>query len=108
MTPKKQNPITAGIEALAERQPAKLIPFPIGRRRKLIQRVALAMKRKASNEAANDYLASQMTIQAKAMKRNGMELGVMRKQLHALEAAVRTELWRLIFGPSPNDGSDAA
>jgi Family of unknown function (DUF6074) len=108
MTPEKQNHITAGIKASAERQSAKLIPFPIGRRRNLIQRIALAMKRKPSNEAANQYLASQMTIQAKAMKRRGMDVGVMRKQLVALEAAVRTELWRLILGrPSP-DGDNAA
>jgi hypothetical protein len=77
-------------------------------RRKLVKRIALAMKRKPSNTAGNDYLARQMTIQAKAMKRKGMEYGVMKKQLHALEAAVRTELWRLILGrPSP-DGDDAA
>jgi hypothetical protein len=108
MKPKEQRSVVEPGMGSAERKSAKLIPFPIGRRRKFVQRIALAMKRKPSNEAANEYLASQMTIQAKAMKRKGMELGVMRKQLHALEAAVRTELWRLILGlPSP-DGDDAA
>jgi Family of unknown function (DUF6074) len=108
MTPEKEKPATGKISASPKRETAELIPFPIGRRRKLVGRIALTMKRKPSNKAANEYLAAQMTIQAKAMKRKGMEYGVMRKQLCALEAAVRTELWRLILGrPSP-DGDDAA
>ena len=108
MTREKQNPAADEVAASAGRQSAKLIPFPIGRRRKLVERIALAMKRKPSNKAANEYLAGQMTIQAKAMKRKGMEYATMKKQLHALEAAARTELWRLILGrPSP-DGDDAA
>jgi uncharacterized protein DUF6074 len=108
MTPEKQNPAAAQVKASVNRESAKLIPFPIGRRRKLVTRIALAMKRKSSNQAADDYLVAQMAIQAKAMKRKGMEHWVMRKQLCALEAAVRTELWRLILGrPSP-DGDDAA
>jgi hypothetical protein len=108
MTPDKQNPVGKRDEPRAERQSAKLIPFPIGRRRKLIQRIALAMKRKSSDKAANEYLTSQMTIQAKAMKRKGMDVGTMRQQLVALEAAVRTELWRLILGRPLPDGDDAA
>jgi Family of unknown function (DUF6074) len=108
MTPEKQNPAADQADASAGREPAKLIPFPIGRRRKLVQRIALAMKRKPSNKAADDYLAAQMAVLIKAMKRKGMDAGIMRKQMHALEAAVRTELWRLILGrPSPN-GDDAA
>jgi Family of unknown function (DUF6074) len=108
MTPEKQASGPDPGKASSERLSAKLIPFPIGRRRELVQRIALAMKRKPSNEAANGYLASQMTIQARVMSRKGMEMGVMRKQLHALEAAVRAELWRLIFGTPSPDGSDAA
>jgi len=107
MTPEKETPAAGQIKASANRESAKLIPFPIGRRRKLVRRIALAMKRKPSNRAANEYLAVQMTIQAKAMKRKGMEYGLMRKQLHALEAAVRTELWRLVLG-RPSDGDDGA
>jgi hypothetical protein len=106
MTPEKQSPSAKPEKVPTERPSAKLIPFPIGRRRKLVERIALAMKRKPSNKAANEYLASQMTIQAKAMKRKGMDMDMMRKQLHALEAAVRTELWRLILGRP--DGDDAA
>jgi hypothetical protein len=108
MAPEKQSPSAKPEKVPTERPSAKLIPFPIGRRRKLVGRIALAMKRKPSNKAADDYLVAQMAIQAKAMKRKGMEYGVMRKQLCALEAAVRTELWRLILGrPSPG-GDDAA
>jgi hypothetical protein len=107
MTPGKQSPLAKPENVPTERPSAKLIPFPIGLRRKLVGRIALAMKRKPSNKAANEYLAAQMTIQAKAMKRKGVEYGLMRKQLLALESAVRTELWRLILG-RPSDGDDAA
>jgi Family of unknown function (DUF6074) len=108
MTPEKQNSLTGHVETPAGHQTVKLIPFPIGRRRKLVKRIALAMKRKPSNKAADEYLVTQMAIQANAMKRKGMEYGVMRKQLCALEAAVRTELWRLILGRPSLDGNDAA
>jgi hypothetical protein len=108
MTPEKRTSSPGSNKVATERQSAKLIPFPIRRRRRLIQRIALAMKRKPSNEAANEYLADQMTVQGRAMRRRGMDMGLIRKQLLAMEAAVRTELWRLILGrPSPN-GDDAA
>ena len=108
MTPDKHKPRGDDVaEPPVERPTAKLILFPIGRRRKLIQRIALAMKRKPSNKAANEYLADQMTVQGKAMRRKGMDMGLIRKQLLAMEAAVRTELWRLILG-RPGDGDDAA
>jgi hypothetical protein len=104
MTPEKQS---APAKAPADRPPVRLVLFPIARRRKFIQRIALAMKRKPSNKAANEYLALQMTIQAKAMRQKGMDLGLIRKQLHGLEVAVRTELWRLILGSPSSDGDDA-
>lgn len=65
MTPEKQNPAADHAEVSPGREPVKIIPFPIGRRPKLIKRIALAMKRKPSNAAANDYLAGQMTIRSR-------------------------------------------
>jgi excisionase family DNA binding protein len=92
MTPEIQASASGSSKVATERQSAKLIPFPIGCRRKLIQRIALAMKRKPSNKAANEYLADQMTIQGRAMRRQGMDMGLIRKQLLALEAAA--PVWR--------------
>jgi len=77
-----------------------IILFPVLARRAFIRKIAAAMKRKRSDDAAEAYLADELRRYAHQLWKRGCSSPAIRRELCALEPAVRGDLWRLMFGPS--------
>jgi hypothetical protein len=84
-------------------RPAQLLAFPI-LRTGLVDKIARAMKRRHSDEAAEEYLARELRRQTREMWASGLPPAVVRREIRALEPAIRGALWRLIFGPLSGAG----
>jgi hypothetical protein len=82
----------------AQRPEAELIPFPLGRRRDLVGKVAEQMLSRPLREAEL-HLREQMGRQIRAMQRKGFRDHVVEREVRSLEAAIRTELWHLVLRP---------
>ena len=72
---------------------AVLLPFPRSRDVAFVRRHADHLRSCRSPEAADRYLEHQLRIQAQTMTRKGLELWVVEYEIHALEAAIRRELY---------------
>lgn len=86
-----------GPKAPAPPPRAQMIPFPIGRRRAFVARLAeqVASRPAAAGEA---HLLQQLKRQGEVLRRKGVPTKAIEGELRALTAAVRTELWRLLLG----------
>jgi hypothetical protein len=84
-------------------RPAHLLAFPI-LRTGLVDKIARSMKRRHSDEAAEEYLARELRRQTREMWASGISPAVVRREIRALEPAIRGALWRLIFGPLSGTG----
>jgi hypothetical protein len=85
--------------------PSKIVPFPIARRGGFITKLARQMLARPV-DAAEMHLSQQLRRQAQVLSRKGIPDVLIWRELHALEAAVRSELWRRVLGaPSPAGGS---
>ena len=83
---------------------ATVTQFPVLARRAFIARIAAAMRRKRSDDAAETYLAGELRRYRRDRQAQGIPSTIIKQELHALEPAVRGELWRLIFGPLSGTG----
>jgi hypothetical protein len=72
-----------------------ILAFPI-LKSALVNEIAVNMKRKRSSKAAERYLAKQMCRVAKEMNARGIPSATVKREVRALEPAVRGALWRLI------------
>jgi Family of unknown function (DUF6074) len=73
-------------------------------RRCSITKIAQAMKDKRTADAAENYLAGELRRFRHKLEAMGIPAEIIRRELRALEPAVRGELWRLIFGPLSGTG----
>jgi hypothetical protein len=76
---------------------AKMIPFPLNRRRSFVARLAAQVAARPA-EAGELHLLQQLDRQRDVLARKGVPEKAIERELHALSAAVRAELWQLIFG----------
>lgn len=80
---------------------ATVVPFPVTRRRAFITRLVGQVATR-SPAVGEKHLAHQLRVQAETLRRKGVAERSVRREIAALEAAVRAELWRALFGrPSP-------
>jgi hypothetical protein len=77
---------------------AHVLPFPRLRDRNYVLRHAARMAA-VSERAAEKHLATQLDVQRATMARRGIASELIEKQIHALELAIRCELWREILTP---------
>jgi hypothetical protein len=75
---------------------ALVIPFP--RQRTLIKQIAARMAAAHTVEAAERLLQKQSACFGRALRARKVSDAAVIRQLRSFEAAVRTELWRVVFG----------
>ena len=85
---------------------AQLVPFPMARRRALVQKLARQMLDR-SPAAADKHLDVELRRHRAVLERRNFAPAIVTAQLKALEAAVRTELWRLVMYPRRPTGGAA-
>lgn len=76
---------------------AKIVPFPLAKRRQLIARQA-RYAAALSTDAAERHIAQQLPTQADAMRRKGVELNLIQHELKSMETAIRKLLACAAFG----------
>ena len=69
-----------------------------------IAKIAHAMKQKRTADAAENYLAAELRRYRRDLQAMGIPREIIKRELRAMEPAVRGELWRLIFGPLSGTG----
>jgi hypothetical protein len=77
--------------------PAIVVPFPLIRRRDMIERQA----RRAAElnpDAAERHIANQLKLQGDAMRRKGVSDDLIARELSAMERAIRALLLRAATG----------
>lgn len=70
-----------------------VIPFPLARRRKMIDR-QVRYAAELNSGAAERHLRQQLQVQADAMRRKGIEEALVRHELGCMEMAIRSLLSR--------------
>ena len=70
----------------------------------VIAKIALAMKQKRTADAAENYLAAELRRYRRDLQAMGIPGEIIKRELRAMEPAVRGELWRLMFGPLSGTG----
>jgi hypothetical protein len=83
---------------MAPKTASLILPFPPARRLGLVRKLAAQMLARAPN-AAEAHLRQQLQYQYRVLRRKGIADDVARRELRALESAVRAELWRLVMMP---------
>lgn len=81
-----------------------VVPFPLVRRRAFINKIVKQVISRTP-AAGGTHLLHQLRRQAQVLRRKGIPDLLIRRELHALDAAVRAELWRAVFGGSTPGGS---
>ena len=77
---------------------ASLIPFPAARRHAFVHKLAAQMLAREPH-VAEAHLRQQLEYQCRVLRRKGIAEDVARRELRALDSAVRAELWRLVMTP---------
>lgn len=75
-----------------------VVPFPIARRRDLVEAVAAGMLKRAPAQAER-HLEFSADRQAIVLRRRGIEQSVIDEQIAVFVSAVRAEVWRLVMAP---------
>jgi hypothetical protein len=77
-------------------QSGAIIPFPLARRSAFIDRHArhIATMRP---EVGERYLDRQLRIQFENLQRRGIDLDTINREIVAMDAAIRTALWRAVI-----------
>lgn len=82
-----------------------LLLFPLSRRQALVRRLARQMLDRSPAEAEK-HLAREMARHGRVLRRRAITGSEIATQLAALQAAVRTELWRrVLLVPQPTDAA---
>ncbi|MBN9043584.1 MAG: hypothetical protein BGP05_01220 [Rhizobiales bacterium 62-47] len=75
---------------------AKIVPFPVARRRDLVEAVAGGMLKRAPDQAER-HLAFSADRQAIVLRRRGIEQSLIDEQIAAFVSAVRAEVWHRVM-----------
>ena len=70
----------------------------------VIAKIAQAMMQKRTADAAENYLAAELRRYRRDLQAMGIPGEIIKRELRAMEPAVRGELWRLMFGPLSGTG----
>jgi hypothetical protein len=70
----------------------------------VIAKIAHAMMQKRTADAAENYLAGELRRVRHELQAMGVPGEIIKRELRAMEPAVRGELWRLMFGPLSGTG----
>jgi uncharacterized protein DUF6074 len=73
-----------------------VLPFPITRRHGFARRQA-EVAASYSPRSGEAYIKRQLIIRADALRRRGVSEALVVREVHALEAAIRAELWKLVL-----------
>jgi hypothetical protein len=73
-----------------------ILPFPRTRNRRFVLKHAARMA-KLPTKTAEKHLAHQLQLQARTMARRGIAREVIAREIHALECAIRAELWHVVM-----------
>lgn len=76
---------------------AEMVPFPLNRRASFVARLAGQVAARPA-DAGELHLLQQLERQRDVLARKGIPKKAIDRELRALSAAVRAELWQLIFG----------
>lgn len=77
---------------------AHVVPFPLARRQRYVQRqaeVIAGMKR----EPGDRYLQRQLEQQSDVLQRRGIAADLIKHETGALERAIRNALWEAVLKP---------
>lgn len=77
---------------------AKVIAFPLSRRRDLIRRQAVWFARQTAR-AAEANLFHHLQVQRDALLSKGVDAAEVEREARALEGEIRAEVWRLVITP---------
>jgi hypothetical protein len=89
----------------SRRRRAKVIPFPLAQQRPLVVKLATQMAARIPWRAEK-MLNIELERLIDALHRQGMSDSTVERQIKALEAAIRAELWRIVLlPPSPDDAA---
>jgi hypothetical protein len=87
------------------RHRAKIVPFPLAHQRPLVLKLAARMAAQIPARAEKT-LNAELQRRIDALHRQGMSDSAVERQIKALEAAIRAELWRIVLlPPSPDDAA---
>jgi uncharacterized protein DUF6074 len=87
------------------RHRAKIVPFPFAHQRPLVLKLAARMAAQIPARAEKT-LNAELQRRIDALHRQGMSDSAVERQIKALEAAIRAELWRIVLlPPSPDDAA---
>jgi hypothetical protein len=76
---------------------AAVVPFPLARRRTMIDRQA-RYAAELNPDAAERHIQQQLKIQGDAMRRKGIDEDLIARELHCMETAIRALLLRAASG----------
>jgi hypothetical protein len=76
---------------------AQIITFPLAHRGTLVKQLAAKMAAAKSNETAERILQKRIAQLGRGLRTKKVTDVVITRQLRSLEAAVRTELWRVVL-----------
>jgi hypothetical protein len=74
-----------------------IVPFPLARRRSMIQRQA-SYAAELNPDAAERHIARQLQVQGDAMRRKGIDENLIARELKCMEGAIRAMLLRAVSG----------
>lgn len=77
---------------------ALIVPFPLARRRRYIQRQAEVIAGMKS-EPGDRYLQRQLEQQSGVLERRGIARGPIEREIKSLERAIRNALWAAVLKP---------
>jgi hypothetical protein len=87
------------------RHRAKIVPFPLAQQRPLVVKLAAQMAAQIPARAEKT-LNTELERRIDALHRQGLSDWAVERQIKALEAAIRAELWRIVLlPPSPDDAA---
>jgi hypothetical protein len=78
---------------------ARLLAFPLARRRDLVTKLAGQMLARSPTEAER-HLLFELERHRRILARRQLSTDVIEAQLRSLEGAVRAELWRAVMTPT--------
>jgi hypothetical protein len=77
--------------------PATMMQFPIGRQRDVIDKIAAAVVRKRSANAADYCIGKALRAFVDEMRGRGIPQATVKREVHMMETLIRAAVWRLMF-----------
>jgi len=90
--------------ATKSRRRANIIRFPLARQRPLVMKLAKRMAGQVPGRAEKT-LRVELQRRVDTLHRQGLSDQAVEREVHALESAVRVQLWRLVLLPDLPDSA---